>query len=253
MNKVPEDHPRYLSLSIRERLAKDVDSGIVSYEGLSAHGRGEAFDYLLGEKTHSFALEAMEAAAAHMILAAKPVISVNGNAASLCPRELVDLGKKLRAPLEVNIFHYAVSRKKMIAEKLRESGAKDIRGFDEDAKIDGLESGRAKVDRKGIFSADLVFVPLEDGDRCEALIKMGKKVVTIDLNPLSRTSKSATVTIVDNIVRALPVLLNLLVDMKALPIKTLKERLDNFDNNRCLRDAMNYMSENLRRLSEETK
>ena len=57
------------------------------------------------------------------------------------------------------------------------------------------------------MKADVVFVPLEDGDRCLALKKMGKKVITIDLNPLSRTSKTANITIVDNIIRALPLLI----------------------------------------------
>ena len=33
-----------------------------------------------------------------------------------------------------------------------------------------------------------ILVPLEDGDRCEALVNMGKTVVVIDLNPLSRSA-----------------------------------------------------------------
>ena len=33
------------------------------------------------------------------------------------------------------------------------------------------------------MKADTVLVPLEDGDRTEALVKMGKTVVAIDLNP----------------------------------------------------------------------
>ena len=50
----------------------------------------------------------------------------------------------------------------------------------------------------GIEKADVVLVPLEDGDRCEALIALGKDIA-IDLNPLSRTSRTATVTIVDEV------------------------------------------------------
>ena len=49
-----------------------------------------------------------------------------------------------------------------------------------------------------------MLVPLEDGDRCEALVTAGKTVVTIDLNPLSRTSRTATLTVVDGLTRALP-------------------------------------------------
>lgn len=55
-----------------------------------------------------------------------------------------------------------------------------------------------------MFAADVVLVPLEDGDRCEALVRMGKSVIAIDLNPLSRTSRSASITIVDELTRALP-------------------------------------------------
>jgi 4-phosphopantoate--beta-alanine ligase len=63
---------------------------------------------------------------------------------------------------------------------------------------------RALCLREGIYSADTVLVPLEDGDRCAALAGMGKRVIAIDLNPLSRTARSATLTIVDELTRALP-------------------------------------------------
>ena len=59
---------------------------------------------------------------------------------------------------------------------------------------------------QGIGEADVVLVPLEDGDRCQALKAMGKTVVTVDLNPLSRTAKAADVTVVDELTRALPFL-----------------------------------------------
>ena len=55
-----------------------------------------------------------------------------------------------------------------------------------------------------MFAADVILVPLEDGDRCEALAGMGKTVIAIDLNPLSRTARRATLTIVDELTRALP-------------------------------------------------
>ena len=48
---VPEDHPRYESLLTRHRIEAGVDRGITSKQGLIAEGRGEAFDYLLGERT----------------------------------------------------------------------------------------------------------------------------------------------------------------------------------------------------------
>ena len=93
-----------------------------------------------------------------------------------------------------------------------------------------LDSNRRFVNSQGIYRADVIFVPLEDGDRCEALIRSGRKVITIDLNPLSRTAKAATITIVDNIVRALP----LLLDRVRAPLEDL---LKDYDNSRTLREA----------------
>ena len=46
---IPGDHPRHHSLVTREQLAEYARTGVVSLEGLTAHGRGEAFDYLIGE------------------------------------------------------------------------------------------------------------------------------------------------------------------------------------------------------------
>ena len=50
MSDVPETHPRYLSLKIRDAITAGVEQGITSIHGLIAHGRGEAFDYLIGER-----------------------------------------------------------------------------------------------------------------------------------------------------------------------------------------------------------
>jgi len=47
---IPKSHPRFVSLSIREKIVKGYNDGLVAKEGLLAHGRGEAFDYLVGEK-----------------------------------------------------------------------------------------------------------------------------------------------------------------------------------------------------------
>ena len=74
------------------------------------------------------------------------------------------------------------------------------------AQLDYIESNRRFVHPDGILRADAVFVPLEDGDRCQALRRMGKEVVTVDLNPLSRTARTASITLVDNVVRAVPLL-----------------------------------------------
>ena len=79
MTRIPRSHPRYRSLLVREKLVEGFRRGLVVPEGLIAHGRGEAFDYLLGEESHSFALEAERVAAAWLLYADRPVISVNGN------------------------------------------------------------------------------------------------------------------------------------------------------------------------------
>ncbi|MBI2138028.1 phosphopantothenate/pantothenate synthetase [Candidatus Woesearchaeota archaeon] len=202
---VPKSHPRYLSLMIRERIVKGVAQGIASMHGLLAHGRGEAFDYLVGEKTTRKAKQQIRKAAKLLLKAKRPIISVNGNAAALCPKELVQLSKAIPARLEVNIFHPSKSRERKIAACLKRHGAKEVL-LPNKGRIKFIASNRRFCSENGIAKAGLVFVPLEDGDRCQALIKMKKKVISIDLNPMSRTAKSATINIQDNIVRAMPLL-----------------------------------------------
>jgi 4-phosphopantoate--beta-alanine ligase len=234
---VPENHPRYVSLKLRDAIVAGVDGGITSIHGLIAHGRGEAFDYLLGEATQPFAIEACRAAAAMLVLAKAPVISVNGNAAALVPEGLVDLGKALSAPLEVNIFHTSTDREHAIRDHLLAHGAPEVLEPTEEAQLSGLDSNRRFVHPDGIYRGDVVFVPLEDGDRCEALRKMGKDVITVDLNPMSRTARAASITIVDNVVRAMPALLNELGAMAALPAEEARRVLSIYDNELVLEAA----------------
>lgn len=209
MEKISPRHPRAESLRIRERLVEGFKAGLVVPEGLAAHGRGEAFDYILGERTTRQAKRAIEAAAAMLLLAKRPVISVNGNVTALTPSDVVALARIARAKLEVNLFHGSAKRETAIARWLRKHGAGEVLGIDRrfSTKIKEVHSDRRKVDRRGIAAADVVLVPLEDGDRTEALKKLGKRVIAIDLNPMSRTAQAADVTIVDNIVRALPLMI----------------------------------------------
>ena len=207
MTDAPESHPRYASLRTRDAIVAGVERGVTSVHGLVAHGRGEAFDYLLGERTRGFAREAIDAAAAMLVAAARPVVSVNGNAAALVPDELVALADVVDAPLEVNIFHTSKERERAISEHMRAHGARDVLMPSAHAVLDHIDSNRRFVNPDGIYMADVVFVPLEDGDRCRALVRSGKRVITVDLNPMSRTSRTATITIVDNVVRAMPSLL----------------------------------------------
>ena len=94
-------------------------------EGLLAHGRGEAFDYLIGEKTSKSAKEAIKAAAFMLKNAENSVISVNGNFAALCPKEIVQLAKTTNSKIEVNLFYSSEKRKRAITKILRKSGAKE--------------------------------------------------------------------------------------------------------------------------------
>jgi 4-phosphopantoate--beta-alanine ligase len=199
---IPVDHPRYHSLCVRERLAQAMQDGIVAPEGLSAHGRGEAFDYLLGEVTISSAKKAEECAAALFHMAKHPVISVNGNTAVLAASEIASLQKATGALVEVGLFHRTRERIRMITDLLTAAGVVVAQG--EAERLLPLSHDRAFCLRSGIYEADLVLVPLEDGDRAQALIELGKKVITIDLNPLSRTSRCATLPIIDEVTRAMP-------------------------------------------------
>ena len=216
--KIPKSHPRHESLERRERIAKGVEKGITSIHGLIAHGRGDAFDYLIGEKTNEIAKKSVNSAAALLLLAKHPVISVNGNAAALVPKELATLSKLINAPLEVNIFHSSNKREAKIKNHLKKFGAKNVLLPDKQFKIKYLESNRKYVNPKGILHGDVIFVPLEDGDRTEALIKNGKKIIAVDLNPLSRTAQKATITIVDNITRAIPLLIHQIMKFKRLKL-----------------------------------
>jgi 4-phosphopantoate---beta-alanine ligase len=234
---IPSTHPRRQSLLTRTKLVQGVERGITSFDGLIAHGRGEAFDYLIGERTHDFALRSIEAAAALSLAATHPVISVNGNTAALVPEELVVLSDLLNSPLEVNIFHSGHEREIRIRDHLLSHGARRVLLPEREFALPFLQSNRRFVNGQGIYRADVIFVPLEDGDRCEALIRSGRKVITIDLNPLSRTARQASITIVDNIVRALPMLIDRVRALAPEPPSTLQKILESYENAAALREA----------------
>jgi 4-phosphopantoate---beta-alanine ligase len=244
--KIPKSHPRHASLNTQEILVKGVKKGITSMNGLMAHGRGEAFDYLLGEKTTKYAVEAVEAAAALLLLSKKPVISVNGNTAILIPKECVRLSKALKAFLEVNIFHTSKKRERKIKAHLKTYNAKNILMPSSKYKLKYIDSNRRYVNKEGIYKADVVFVPLEDGDRSKALIKNKKKVITVDLNPMSRTSQTATITIADNIVRTMPLLISAIKKFKKYNAKKLEKIVKNYDNKKNLKNSLKLIKSNLK-------
>ena len=223
MGEIPDSHPRRASLLARQSLVDAAAEGLLADSAMIAHGRGEAFDYLLGETTSDSAMDAIREVAARLLAAEHPVISVNGNTVVLAGEELIRVAAVVGCPIEVNLYYRTPERVMGLLGRLSEQ--RDVvaaelppRGWEGDWReavdsvvllgdsakhnIPGLDGPRAKCCREGIGLADVVLVPLEDGDRCEALVAAGKQVLVVDLNPLSRTSMMATVTIVDEVSRA---------------------------------------------------
>ena len=185
---IPKSHPRYESLLLRDKIVKASEKGYLADSGMIAHGRGEAFDYLIGERTTFPAKRAMYVAVATMLLSKNPVISVNGNTTALAIDEIIDLAKAVDAKIEINLFYRTDERVKIITELYKSHGYNDILGTldDEIEYLNDIKNPRASASKKGIYSADTILVPLEDGDRAEILSKSGKNIITIDLNPLSQ-------------------------------------------------------------------
>ena len=113
-----------------------------------------------------------------------------------------------------------------------------ILGEKPDSEIPGLEGPRAKCCHDGIYSSDVIMVPLEDGDRCEALVNMGKTVIVVDLNPLSRSAKMASITIVDEISRVATNMLDIIENDDVVDIDI------DFINKRNLKKSLNIIASN---------
>ena len=143
----------------------------------------------------------------------------------------------------MNIFHASKERERAIRDHLLRHGAGRVLIPSKEAQLSFIESNRKFVHPEGIFKADVVFVPLEDGDRCEALRKRGKDVVTVDLNPMSRTAQQASVTIVDNVARALLLLIREIESLKKAPPCELEDILRNYNNAEILRAALQCIRE----------
>lgn len=240
MSDIPDSHPRAASLRLRDRLVEGLHQGIVTETGLIAHGRGEAFDYLLQERTHPFAAHASATASALLTLARHPVISINGNVAALAGQQLAVLAEHHpRLRFEVNLFHYTPQRARRIASYLQGLGLTRILEAGPDAPtLAGIESLRRFMHPDGVALADVVLVALEDGDRCNALVASGRRVIAIDLNPLSRTAQAAHVTIVDELTRALPLLDQDLIADRDVPREQLAGRWDGYRNRQVLEDSV---------------
>lgn len=237
---IPKDHPRYQSLLLREKIVIAHQQGILADSGMIAHGRGEAFDYLIGEKTTDPAKKAIKAAAATLLLSKNPVLSINGNTAALAAKDMVNLAQEVDAKIEINLFYRTPERVKAVQKVLEEAGASEILGVhDESLKhIDNISSPRSTASPEGIYIADVVLVPLEDGDRAEILVNSGKTIITIDLNPLSRTAQKSSITIADNIVRAIPLIKEEVILLKKEDPSILKSIVDEFDNKKNLDESL---------------
>jgi 4-phosphopantoate--beta-alanine ligase len=170
---------------------------------------------------------------------------VNGNVAALCSEDLVLLSNMVKAPLEINIFYYKKGRVDAIKKILEEAGAQNILGTDESTlvKIEELSSNRRNVDPNGIKISDVVFVLLEDGDRTEALKKLGKIVIAVDLNPLSRTAIWADITIVDNIIRTIPRMTEIALKYKHYSKEQLQNIVDEFNNKKNIQNTLEFIIE----------
>jgi 4-phosphopantoate--beta-alanine ligase len=257
MVEVPESHPRKKSLLSRQKIVDATKNGLLADSAMIAHGRGEAFDYLLGEKTSNSARLAIKESASRLIESDNPIISVNGNTVVLAGKSLIRVAAVLNCPIEVNIYYRTeerISKLNSFLEKQKEivsqeknpdnwigdwnSAVKsvEILGKEGDGRIQGLEGPRSICSSQGIEKADVILVPLEDGDRCEALVNLGKQVLVVDLNPLSRTAKMATITIVDEISRAAELLLEYAINKE--------EKSAKWNNQGILNDALKIIAEN---------
>jgi 4-phosphopantoate--beta-alanine ligase len=257
MAEIPESHPRKKSLLSRQRIVDATKNGLLADSAMIAHGRGEAFDYLLGEKTSNSARLAIKESASRLIESDNPVISVNGNTVVLAGKSLIRVAAVLNCPIEVNIYYRTeerISNLNSFLEKQKEIVSREknpdnwigdwnnavksvkILGKEGDGRIQGLEGPRSICSSQGIEKADVILVPLEDGDRCEALVNLGKQVLVVDLNPLSRTAKMATITIVDEISRAAELLLEYVINKE--------EKSAKWNNQSVLNDALKIIAEN---------
>ena len=170
MTEIPPDHPRYRSLLAREKLVAAGD--LVAGAGLIAHGRGEAFDYLLGELTTMPAQRAIVAAAELLVAAERPVISVNGNVVALAAKGVAELAAAIPAKVEVNLFHRTPKRISGLVGLMAAAGV-DALGNELDFQIPGLSSKRGRCCSAGIGGADVVLMV---GGRFNWMFALGRQL-----------------------------------------------------------------------------
>ncbi len=78
---------------------------------------------------------------------------------------------------------------------------------------------------------------------------MGKNVIAIDLNPFSRTARAAKITIVDNVTRAMPLLIEYCKKLSTRQPSELAEIIRRFDNETNLKMMVKAIRDRLSALS----
>ena len=129
----------------RHLIEAAAAEGLLAGSATTAHGRGEAYDYLLGERTTASAASATREAYARLRAAKHPVISVNGNTVALAGRDLLHLAASLSCPVEVNIFYRTQARMDGLISRLErwceEDGLNvEVLGRRTDGRIDGWKA-----------------------------------------------------------------------------------------------------------------
>ena len=118
MGDIPESHPRRDSLLSRQKLVNAASEGMLADSALIAHGRGEAFDYLLGERTCDSAKLAIIETAHRLKISKNCVISVKGNTVALAGPQLIACAAVLNCPIEVNIYYRTPKRMEILLSTL---------------------------------------------------------------------------------------------------------------------------------------
>ena len=115
---IPKTHPRYKSLLLRDKVKNAFKEGYLADSGMIAHGRGETFDYLIGEKTTETAKKACEAAVATILLAENPVLSVNGNTTALAIDEIIELAKATKSIYFIGLLNVLKSLQECLRKEV---------------------------------------------------------------------------------------------------------------------------------------
>jgi len=83
------------------------------------------------------------------------------------------------------------------------------------------------------------------------LKKLNKKVIAVDLNPLSRTALWADITIVDNIIRVIPEMIEIANQLKKLNDSELNDILNNFDNKLNIQNTLDLIIDHIEKQKVE--